>query len=191
MPKVSDDHRQAQSDRFVDAARRCFTRLGVEGTSMENIRTEAGVSAGLMYRYFASKDDMIRAAITGSMAEFETLATEVGLDESTSGLDFLRSLLEKLRQFRCHTEGVDLFRLAVQGWAHAQTRPETQAVVTASLARQLEIFRRAATRWTTPTRADDAARAVAAAVAGYIVLSAFNPVDIDVDTYCAGLGALA
>lgn len=192
MPKVSDDHRQAQSDRFVDAARRCFTRLGVEGTSMENIRTEAGVSAGLMYRYFASKDDMIRAAIAGSMAEFEALAADIGLDEDIgSSLDFLRALLERLRQFRCHTEGVDLFRLAVQGWAHAQTRPEAQAVVTASFARQLEIFRRAATRWTTPALADNAGQAIAAVVAGYIVLSAFSPVDIDVDAYCAGLGALA
>src|ERR1700753_625331 len=73
MPRVTEDHRKAQEERFVDAARRCFTRLGVENTSMDDIRTEAGVSAGLMYRYFGSKDDMIRAAIAGALGEFETL----------------------------------------------------------------------------------------------------------------------
>jgi len=45
---------------------------------MEQVREEAGVSAGLMYRYFPSKDDMLRAAISGSMLQFEALITEVG-----------------------------------------------------------------------------------------------------------------
>ena len=68
MPRISQTHRVAQEERFIDAARRCFTRLGVEGTSMEQVRTEAGVSAGLMYRYFASKADLIDALAGEAMA---------------------------------------------------------------------------------------------------------------------------
>lgn len=191
MPKVTDDHRKAQEERFVDAARRCFTRVGVDGTSMEQIRMEAGVSAGLMYRYFASKDDMIRAAVAGSMDQFERLVDAAGeSDEATTASGYLRVLLDSLRRFRHHSEGVDLFALAIQGWAHAQSRPEAKAVITASFARQLASFASAARRWTTRAQADAAARAVAAAVVGYVVQGAFSDAEIDVDRYCDGLTTL-
>ena len=192
MPKVSEEHRRAQEERFVDAARRCFTRLGVEGTSMEQVREEAGVSAGLMYRYFPSKDDMLRAAISGSMLQFEALIAEVGSNEkAATATGYLRLLLDTLRRFRHYTEGVDLFTLAIQGWAHAQARPQTKAIITESFARQLESYRHAALRWTTRAKAEAAAQAIAAAVVGYVVQSAFSDTEIDVARYCNGLRALA
>jgi len=188
MPKVTEDHRKAQEERFVDAARRCFTRLGVEGTSMEDIRTEAGVSAGLMYRYFGSKDDMIRAAIGGSLGDFETLIVATGeSSRATTAAGYLRALLENLRVFRQHSPGVDLFKLAIQGWAHAQARPMAKAVIAESFARQLESYQAAAKRWTTPRKAPAAALAIAGAVIGYIVQSTFADADIDVVQYCSGL----
>jgi len=189
---VQSAHRLEAQPWFVDAARRCFTRLGVEGTSMEQVREEAGVSAGLMYRYFPSKDDMLRAAISGSMLQFEALITEVGSNEkATTAAGYLRLLLDTLRRFRRHTEGVDLFTLAIQGWAHAQARPQTKAIITESFARQLESYRSAARRWTTRAKSEAAAQAIAAAVVGYVVQSAFSDTEIDVARYCNGLTALA
>lgn len=188
MPKVTEDHRRAQEDRFVDAARRCFTRLGVERTSMDDIRTEAGVSAGLMYRYFGSKDEMIRAAIAGSLAEFEELV--VAASENTRAATpagYLRLLLEDLRRLRHSSPGVDLFKLAVQGWAHAQAQPKAHDVITESFERQLASYRTAAARWTTSRKAPAAARAIAGAVIGYVVQSTFSDVDLDVAQYCGGL----
>lgn len=192
MPKVSEQHRKAQEDRFVDAARRCFTRVGVERTSMEEIRTEAGVSAGLMYRYFASKDDMVRAAISSSMAELDVLIADVGEnpDTATAG-GYLRALLDRLNEFRWHSEGVDLFRLALQGWAHAQSRPDVRAVINESLARQLTGYRNAARRWTTPAKAEATAGAISAAVVGYVVQSVFADAPVDVDRYCTNLTLLS
>lgn len=191
MPRVTDEHRKAQEERFLDAARRCFTRLGVDGTSMEQIRTEAGVSAGLMYRYYASKDDMITAAIAGSMTQFEQLIDEVGARESAGTANaYLRSLLDELSGLRHRSDGVDLFQLAIQGWAHAQARPQTTVVITESFARQLASYRAAACRWTSRGRADAAAQAIAAAVIGYVVQSAFADTDLDVGRYCGGLTTL-
>jgi TetR/AcrR family transcriptional regulator, transcriptional repressor of aconitase len=188
MPKVTEGHRKAQEERFVDAARRCFTRVGVEGTSMEDIRTEAGVSAGLMYRYFGSKDEMIRAAIAGSLAEFEILIAETGESKAAASAEgYLRALLDNLRRLRHSSPGVDLFQLAIQGWAHAQARPKAQDVIAESFARQLESYRAVAARWTTPRKAPAAARAVAAAVIGYIVQSAFSDTELSVPQYCSGL----
>jgi AcrR family transcriptional regulator len=191
MPKVTEDHRKAQEARFIDAARRCFTRLGVEGSSMEDIRTEAGVSAGLMYRYFESKDEMICAAIATGWADFEALVEQTGEStRATTAAGYLRLLLDNLRRFRHATPGVDLFKLAIQGWAHAQTHPEARAVIIESFARQLESFRAAAARWTTSRRAPAAAEAIAGAVFGYLVQSTFSDADIDVAQYCNGLVGL-
>ena len=158
---------------------------------MEDIRTEAGVSAGLMYRYFASKDEMILAAIATGWADFEALVEQTG--ESTraaTAAGYLRLLLDNLRRFRHASPGVDLFKLAIQGWAYAQARPKARAVITESLARQLESYRAAATRWTTSRRAPAAAQAIAGAVFGYLVQSTFSDADIDVAQYCNGLVAL-
>jgi TetR/AcrR family transcriptional regulator, transcriptional repressor of aconitase len=191
MPKVTEDHRKAQEDRFVDAARRCFTRTGVEGTSMEDIRTEAGVSAGLMYRYFGSKDEMIRAAIAGSLADFEVLVVAMGQDSrATTPAGYLRLLLEDLRRFRHSSPGVDLFTLAIQGWAHAQARPKANDVISESFTRQLAAYQTAAKQWTTARKAPAVARAIAGAVIGYIVQSAFSDTDIEVTQYCNGLVGL-
>jgi len=188
MPKVTEDHRKAQEERFVDAARRCFTRLGVEGTSMEDIRTEAGVSAGLMYRYFGSKDEMIRAAIAGSLEEVEVLIATTGESKAAAtSAGYLRSLLNNLRRLRHSSPGVDLFKLAIQGWAHAQSRPKAHDVIAESIERQLAAYQTAATKWTTPRRAAAEGRAIGAAVIGYVVQSAFSDIELDVAQYTSGL----
>ncbi|GIH20861.1 TetR/AcrR family transcriptional regulator [Rugosimonospora africana] len=68
MPKVSDAHRQARRREILDAAAACFARQGFHRTSMQDIVRESGISAGLVYRYFAGKDDVI-AAIVGQWHE--------------------------------------------------------------------------------------------------------------------------
>jgi AcrR family transcriptional regulator len=46
-------------DRLVDAALRLFREDGFQATTMRRIATEAGVSLGNAYYYFASKDDLV------------------------------------------------------------------------------------------------------------------------------------
>jgi AcrR family transcriptional regulator len=49
--------------QILEAARRCFAKLGFQATSVEKIAAEAGVSVGLLYRFFASKSAMIEAIV--------------------------------------------------------------------------------------------------------------------------------
>jgi TetR/AcrR family transcriptional regulator, repressor for uid operon len=51
------DHRT----RILDAARRCFVRSGFHRATMQDVASEAGMSAGNIYRYFASKDAMAQS----------------------------------------------------------------------------------------------------------------------------------
>lgn len=59
MPKVSDEHRVAQRDRIQHAAIAVARRKGVQAATMAEIIAESGLSAGAIYGYYASKDDLI------------------------------------------------------------------------------------------------------------------------------------
>lgn len=192
MPKVTEEQWKAQEQRYLDAARRCFSRIGVAPASMEEIRSEAGVSAGAMYRYFPSKDALIHAAIETSLIEVAGLMVKAGDREDITGPNaYLLALLETLRQFRCHTDGVDLFRLAVQGWAHAQTQPKTKAMLMAAFELQRSAFADAVSRWTGRKDAPATAAAIGGAVIGYVVQSVFTDGDIDPRQYCKGFAGLS
>ncbi|MEL6320482.1 MAG: helix-turn-helix domain-containing protein [Cyanobacteria bacterium J06626_14] len=61
MPKLSEQALQARRDHILQAAIRCFCRLGYHGTTMRDIFAEAELSAGAVYNYFQSKEEIIQA----------------------------------------------------------------------------------------------------------------------------------
>lgn len=77
----------AQRERILAAARQCFIDKGFHGASMALIADTAGMSPGLMYRYFASKNDIVLEIIRRQL-EFSRLHIRQnrGADEATAGL---------------------------------------------------------------------------------------------------------
>jgi AcrR family transcriptional regulator len=61
MPRVSAAHLAARREQIIEAATRCFARNGFHATSMQDVIADAGMSVGAVYRYFKSKDELIRA----------------------------------------------------------------------------------------------------------------------------------
>jgi AcrR family transcriptional regulator len=61
MPKVSEAHREQVRQRLVDAAGRVVRRDGHERATTRAILAEAGLSAGALYTYFASKEELFEA----------------------------------------------------------------------------------------------------------------------------------
>ncbi|HJA62138.1 MAG TPA: TetR/AcrR family transcriptional regulator [Candidatus Brevibacterium intestinavium] len=59
MPKVTEEHKQSMRRRIQDAALSCFARKGFSGASMADIVKEAGLSAGAVYVYYASKSELM------------------------------------------------------------------------------------------------------------------------------------
>lgn len=59
MPKVSEAHRHNRRRQILDAAIECFARRGFQRTSMEDIIRQSQLSAGAIYLYFQSKDEII------------------------------------------------------------------------------------------------------------------------------------
>ncbi|BAS26342.1 TetR/AcrR family transcriptional regulator [Limnochorda pilosa] len=60
-PRISEQKREAQVERILEAARRCFARNGYQSTTLEEISIEAGLSKGGIYTYFATKESIFLA----------------------------------------------------------------------------------------------------------------------------------
>ncbi|HEX4025816.1 MAG TPA: TetR/AcrR family transcriptional regulator [Steroidobacteraceae bacterium] len=52
-----------QRARILDAAERCFIERGFHAASMAHIAATAGMSAGLIYRYFGAKNEIVQAIV--------------------------------------------------------------------------------------------------------------------------------
>lgn len=77
----------AQRERILAAARECFIDKGFHGASMASIADTAGMSPGLMYRYFASKNDIVLEIIRRQLESARLHIRQMrGADEVTAGL---------------------------------------------------------------------------------------------------------
>jgi len=61
MPRVTEEHLAARRRQILDAAVTCFARQGLHRTTMQDIFREAELSPGAVYRYFPSKEAILRA----------------------------------------------------------------------------------------------------------------------------------
>jgi AcrR family transcriptional regulator len=119
MPRVSEEHLEARRRQILDAARRRFTANGFHSTSMQDVLKESGLSAGAVYRYFASKEDIIGAIAEEAVGDIRR-AFESGADDVPLG-----ELIDRaLRAVDDRANLDDVGRLALQVWAEA-ARSET------------------------------------------------------------------
>lgn len=78
MPKRSPAHAEAMREQILEGGRRAFIAGGFRGTSVPSIAAEAGVSVGLIYRYFPSKEELfLELCLAGTPDELRDLATRI------------------------------------------------------------------------------------------------------------------
>jgi AcrR family transcriptional regulator len=127
MPKVSEEHLGARRAQIVDAAVACFAREGFHRTTMHDICREAGLSPGAVYRYFASKDELIEA-IADERHEREQGFLVEGAT-SGEGLEALRILGRAFFESLADADEKRRRRLGVQVWAEALRNPKIHTLV--------------------------------------------------------------
>ena len=82
MARVSQSYLDSRHRQIMDAAITCFARHGFSQATMLNIKAESGLSAGAIYRYFRSKEDIVAAiAAENHAAEAAALAEWRGGDD--------------------------------------------------------------------------------------------------------------
>lgn len=64
---------EAQRDRILTAALRCFVEHGFHAAGMAGIAEAAGMSPGLIYRYFESKDAIVLGIVQRQLEEKRAL----------------------------------------------------------------------------------------------------------------------
>ncbi|MFJ4651752.1 TetR/AcrR family transcriptional regulator [Nocardia sp. NPDC088792] len=121
MPRVSEEHLERRRQQVLDAAQRCFARKGLHGTTMQDVFAESGLSAGAVYRYFKSKDDIIAALTTEATVDLRDALTEAVYSEPLPAPgELVRTICETVVEL----SGADgPMRLVPQAWALALTDP--------------------------------------------------------------------
>ena len=117
---------EAQRARILEAARKCFSEGGFHGAGMSAIAREAGMSQGLIYRYFASK-----AAIIQAITEEQRARRAQDLCAIATFDDLVDRLMDKLRRWKAGTAEDDTFdpALFLEISAEASRDPEVAAMV--------------------------------------------------------------
>jgi AcrR family transcriptional regulator len=145
VARVSQEYLDARRRQILEAARRCFVRNGFHATSMQDLLREANLSAGAVYRYFKSKDEIIAAIGFTNVAAFTRAVEEVLQIEDPPPFDeALGRLLAALERL---DEEQDQAKIALQAWSEAIRSPtlaarveEGWAELTSSLASLVETY---------------------------------------------------
>jgi len=122
MPRVKPEHAAARRRQILASAAACFSKAGFHKTSMKDIIAESGLSAGAIYNYFSSKDEIIEViAYDRHVAEKAALEPLSGQSDANDALKtlaryFVSDLLTK--------EGLRTRRIGVLAWAEALLNPQ-------------------------------------------------------------------
>ena len=86
--RLDVDERRRQ---LLDASARVFTERRYDEVSMSEIAGEAGISKGLLYHYFANKQDLFRATLEDAARD---IAVRIAPDESLPPAQRVRSSVD-------------------------------------------------------------------------------------------------
>ena len=95
MPKVEESHKEARREQILIASLECFAEQGIHKTTMQDICKKSNLSAGAVYSYFKSKDEIIE-----SIAKIgQQQSDERFMSASTTGKDYLEKFRIALGAF--------------------------------------------------------------------------------------------
>ncbi|MFD6161000.1 TetR/AcrR family transcriptional regulator [Nocardia sp. NPDC060256] len=129
MPRISEELWAQRRRHVLTSAWSCFARNGFHATSMDQIVAATGLSTSAVYRYFASKDDLIDATADEALSLISGLFEELLAAEPTPTPDQTVTALVAALHRRGHHEGYDLSQLAMQAWTEALRRPHLHDLV--------------------------------------------------------------
>ncbi|WP_431949609.1 TetR/AcrR family transcriptional regulator [Nocardia lijiangensis] len=193
MPRVSEEHLERRRQQILDAAQLCFARKGFFETSMQDVFAESGLSAGAVYRYFKSKNEIIAALATQTTVHLRlAMAEAVRSDPLPTPAELVRDIAEEVVR-RSGPDGP--VRLAPQAWALALVNDGAAGPVRETMHAMRDIWRDYAVRmrevgWL-PQDADT--DAVAKAIIGFLpgfILQHLILEDLDPETLARGVDLL-
>lgn len=191
MPKVTDEYRIARRDEIIDVALRCFEERGYARTSISDLVSASGLSAGAIYGNFpgGKKELFVAAAARILFSRRAELAALADAGAPLSPGEIMATLVRGLR-------GERLTHVIPQLWGEAAVDPEIGALVAGVFVQLRDTVAERLAEWAAahPDRIDGDAHAWAARVApvvlsaapGYVLQRALLP-GFDDDAYLEAL----
>ena len=195
MPKVTEAHMEARRQQILDAASACFSRQGFHQSNMQDICREADLSPVAVYRYFASKEEIIAASCEGCQRQNQAFIESVS-GQSEDTLKVLDLLTEASFGQLNEPEAQKHIRMNIQFWAEALRSPEVMEALGRS---SIGTWRNALAgivqqaqerREVNPSlEPESAGQVLLSSWLGLVLQKAFDP-QVDVPNYVAVLKAL-
>ncbi|RAK28438.1 TetR family transcriptional regulator [Actinoplanes lutulentus] len=180
------------------AAARLVATNGFHATSMADIISESGLSAGAVYRYFRSKEELIGSVAETALSTADEAFADLLADGATpSPEQAVTAMITAITdRIVCDpVTGIDLTRIGMQVWSEALRNPELSARAN-EVYRRLrgnfaEVVRRRQAAGTLPADADpeQVGAAMLSLVQGFI-LQRLLVTDTDTGGYLAGMRVL-
>ena len=117
MARVTQAHIEARTIQILDAAWDCFARNGYYETTMQDIADAAGLSAGAIYRYYPSKDHVLRAINERSRATGRAVVAEAR-SLTDEPLAALRAIGDTMLSVFQDDEFETTARVNIEVWPH-------------------------------------------------------------------------
>lgn len=196
--RVTAQYRESRRAEIMGTAARLFAANGFHATSMADIISEAGLSAGAVYRYFRSKEELIgsvaETALSSANETFEALLADGTMpspEETMAAV--LRTITDRVAPDP--VLGVDVTKISVQVWSEALRSPHLATRADDVYRRLRGHFAEVARRWQAAGQipADSEPEHVGAAMLGLVqgfVVQRLLVTDTDPENYLAGVRAL-
>ncbi|MGH6623804.1 MAG: TetR family transcriptional regulator [Burkholderiaceae bacterium] len=98
MVRRTKSEAQATRDSLLDAAQQTFCRLGVAGTTLDEVARAAGVTRGAVYWHFSGKEELFKAMCDRSVLPLEEMLERVSREKHDDPLAALAKVtIEALR----------------------------------------------------------------------------------------------
>jgi len=97
-------------EQLLDIGRRLFAERGLDGTSIEEIAAQAGVSKPVVYEHFGGKEGLYAVVVDREVERFLTMATRL-LDGEDTMAKFEVAAVQLLRYIQENSDG---FRILVR-----------------------------------------------------------------------------
>jgi TetR/AcrR family transcriptional regulator, transcriptional repressor of aconitase len=178
MPRVTAAYLAERRAHVLAAATRCFAREGFHRATMQDVVRESGLSPGALYRYFASKEELV-AAIAEERHAAERAALEAARDADVA--DAVGAIAHAFLGPLARREERAWRRVTVQLWSEALRSPAVMRVIRGGLDGPLRalaaLFRRAQREGRLPDDVEPAAlaRVAAAVFQGLVLQVAWQP----------------
>jgi AcrR family transcriptional regulator len=129
MPRQIAENQRIRDERqeqILRAAAHVFARKGLAATKITDIATEAGMSHGLMYHYFSSKEEIFRSLVSRAMQGIGHILHEACTREETP-TERLRWLIRELIEGA--KDGQDDNLIVQQAMISESVPPDVHALV--------------------------------------------------------------